>query len=907
MVFALEIFGRSGAVRYGGTLNTFAERAGLARTFRLGVLALVIDGVVLAGVGYGAPGGWAALVASAVSATAIVSLPFVLNRVLQETGENQVREARTTAIRQAVSATVHTQVIETLCHAELRRLSEEHEFDVQPFLAPDIGPDDVVISAKGEGVVQDVSTRRLAKVASTSSKLGRVSLRVRIGSYVEEGSALLVLPNGTGDDVASTAEQIVRCGARTRDALSDHLNQLHDEALDAIRRSQPAVYDGIADTYVAALMEFPTIWATYKQEYDANIASGHSVIPIGPVDQVQRAMYEELTLAAEGNREIMFTAAALPMRVAQLAIDVRASGLVTKMLALYPQIYAIGANTPGEVADLLKERSWIHLKETLRFRIRPRLENLSEAIRDRAIDDAKHVYKYFANLLRLAVDRGDLDSLKKADEAWESSLRSLTLSEPDPAEVKFLEAEAADGADVQAELASARSALATATAAKSLADYRTAARLSLLAWIWHKGDELDQADAIELFTYLAGRLGSVASASNATTATLAIERDTRHTDLLSDWILYEQGEGAHAVPFEGHLFSAFVTVSLMRIKSDVPIPPLEATSWMTQFEDQLKREIDTVIKDHRLEELGVKDAPERAALLKDALAAGASAWRDAEAADVRAAKLHQPYVDEFEAFALEALADARFIPNLLEYGGATVHEETSPPVPEDLTLETFLPKKLFIENERMLGRDWVARDFGHGIAFRETRRFLDLLAEGSEAITFDDTFDTAVRSAIVTMAKDGYSPSIALFPVNFRLLRELNLPYRADAIPLPSGLALGESARSGFRGFLEEVAVFQLPDVPDDRLCLIDVRTVSMGQVWRVARPDRMHVAAIDEKSAQEIIARQAPAETDDSESSRIQNLMDHVRVTACLDTTFDIDDKDAARWVEIPANLRRE
>lgn len=907
MVFALEIFGRTGAVRYGGTLNAFAERVGLISAFRLGVIALVVDGAVLAGIGHGAPGGWAALVACTVSAAAIFNLPFVLTRVLRETGENQARKARTTAIRKAITKSVRSQVIETLCDSELQRLAEEDGFDVQAFMAPDILPGEVVIKAENEGTVQDVKVRKLVKVAQTLEEQGRVSLRIRVGSHVEEGSTLLVLPRGAPGNVISVAQKIVRCGERAPDDLVDHLAQLHDDALEAIRYGRPAAYDDIADTYVAALMEFPAAWATYKQEYDASIASGLSVIPTGPVSQVQRSLYEEMTLAAEGNREIMFEAAALPIRIVRQAMDVRASGLLPKMLALYPQMYTIGASTPGEVSSLLKERSWIHLKEILRYPIRPRIESLSKEARSQAIEDARQVYKHFVTLLRFAVDGADVDGLTKADDAWEESLRFLGFVDADPSELEYLEAELARGIDVQDELDAARSNLAISTAIKSLAEFRSAARLSLLAWVRHKSESLDETDSIEMINCLARRFGSVASVANATAKALALETENRHADLISDWILYEEGEGVHTISSDSHLLAAFAATSLLQIRSGSPVPQIEAASWLAQYEDQIKQELKRIAADPRLLNIATTDATERAALLADAIASAASRWREHEAAEVRNAPLHQPYVDEFEKMALDAMNDSRLVPKLLDYRDAVVHEEKPPPDPDNLALETFLPKELFIENERMLGRDWTARDFGQSIAFLETQRFLQVLASNGKPVDAENDFNAAVRSTISTMEIEGYSPSIAFFPVNFRLLRELNLPYGANAVPLPTGLDLGESARSGFRGLIEDVAVFQSPDVPDDRLCIIDLEASSIAHVWQVDRSDQMHVAAIEEQLAGEIIARSGNTTSAEPESSQVLDLMSQVRVTACLDVTFELNDQGAVRWVEIPADLRRE
>ena len=48
------------ASRQSGSLRQFAEETGIFPIFFFGVYAVVLDGVVLLGGGYGAPGGWAA-------------------------------------------------------------------------------------------------------------------------------------------------------------------------------------------------------------------------------------------------------------------------------------------------------------------------------------------------------------------------------------------------------------------------------------------------------------------------------------------------------------------------------------------------------------------------------------------------------------------------------------------------------------------------------------------------------------------------------------------------------------------------------------------------------------------------------------------------------------------------------
>lgn len=68
------------------------------------------------------------------------------------------------------------------------------------------------------------------------------------------------------------------------------------------------------------------------------------------------------------------------------------------------------------------------------------------------------------------------------------------------------------------------------------------------------------------------------------------------------------------------------------------------------------------------------------------------------------------------------------------------------------------------------------------------------------------------------MTDAGFPPSVLLLPVNFRLLREMELPYAADEGAIPAEWKLGEDARSGFRGAIEGVLVPQLPDVPDEAL-----------------------------------------------------------------------------------------
>ncbi len=82
IAFVFEAFMSSGERHFGGTLREFVDHTGLLWLFDLAAASLVLDGLVLAGVGSGAPGGWAGLSAAVLSGVTLIGLLVVVPRAI---------------------------------------------------------------------------------------------------------------------------------------------------------------------------------------------------------------------------------------------------------------------------------------------------------------------------------------------------------------------------------------------------------------------------------------------------------------------------------------------------------------------------------------------------------------------------------------------------------------------------------------------------------------------------------------------------------------------------------------------------------------------------------------------------------------------------------------------------------
>ena len=252
IAFAFEVFVNSPQSQLGGSLRSFARQTKLLTAIRLGVLALLIDGAVLLEFGVDAPGGWAALWATVVSAITLLWVLVVLERTIRGLGRRSLLLLRSGHLRRIVADSVGRQL---LSQASEQAISEQEPLIQRRWLAGEGGG--TVVRTRREGVIADVRLGSLARIAMRTP--GRkVELAVGLGSKVGEGTEVLLVPGGLSRVqrwAATRAVRVVPDGGE--EDLDSQIRHLHAIAQKAIREHQVDEWREIGDLYELALLALP--------------------------------------------------------------------------------------------------------------------------------------------------------------------------------------------------------------------------------------------------------------------------------------------------------------------------------------------------------------------------------------------------------------------------------------------------------------------------------------------------------------------------------------------------------------------------------------------------------------------------------------------------------------------------
>ena len=322
--------------RLGGSLRDFAEETWLFPIFYAGLIGLVLDGLVLLHVGQGAPGGWAASWAVIWAAGTAVALGFLFVFTIHAIDPRSLHRLRLRRTRRAIGDEIEDVIFRRVALVLLEQFCRNNSIDYASMFGQS-APSAVSIRAKRDGEVRNIRLRRLRNIASQAAEreLSAPVVRVEIGSAVRAGTELASLDAAHGK-FSSTVLRSFRVRRRNREQFRTTLEDLHDEALVAIRTPSPATYAAISELYEHVLLVLPETWARYGQQYVGGIVGGANPFELTVQDYLERQLYEEMIQAARsGSRDIAHDALDLPIVVAQRALDLKALALTRRMIALW--------------------------------------------------------------------------------------------------------------------------------------------------------------------------------------------------------------------------------------------------------------------------------------------------------------------------------------------------------------------------------------------------------------------------------------------------------------------------------------------------------------------------------------------------------------------------------------------
>jgi hypothetical protein len=412
--------------RFRGSVRVFADEVLLLWAVSLAFTSLFVIGFTLIGWGTGAPGGWAATWCAILSALAFAAVPLVLVRTLLLMGPASAQKRRIDQIHAEVHDAVDAEAFERLAYGELKAAAERSPgLKLTPVLLWESSEGRAPIHSEKAGVVRDINIAALARVAKKrrTDDAASIVIGVRVGAYVPRGDDLgFITTRATRLDRWRVRRAFVVDTRNTRSRLYDVIAHVHEEAVRAIRDVQPWTYDDLSEVWVELLVGFPAAWRRYGHDFDETVAGEFGRFGLGPVDAVARNLFIEAQEATKSMPDIAAAAFKVPDIVVTRIVDLDASALLLRMLALYVELYT----TAAEVDDPKLRKRLLHLVLELPAQYGRRVEHnfreydLPIAERQRADRDLRIVFRTLMEQMKAVVDHdpADVERLATINSSW---------------------------------------------------------------------------------------------------------------------------------------------------------------------------------------------------------------------------------------------------------------------------------------------------------------------------------------------------------------------------------------------------------------------------------------------------------------------------------------------------------
>jgi hypothetical protein len=510
----------------------------------------------------------------------------------------------------------------------------------------------------------------------------------------------------------------------------------------------------------------------------------------------------------------------------------------------------------------------------------------------------------------------DTQMLGELNEVWDQPLNLWTPEYADPQEwhLEF----AIRRGDDEAELARLGDELAEnqrqITIKREIVDWRALHRFGLLFWILrnvrNRGDAVRWIAAWQTF---AGYFGDVPRLAEILDKGIAADWEDRGR--WSNWVLDTLPKRAvHGIAVDLEFIQTFVVLALSLVSPDGPPPQIDPLKFgRGRLEDPRKTVLE-VIEIENLKPLLPSDRlDERAEVLITALETMLKTQKASEEQAVIDAPLDENLVRSFIERLRESWRTARTVRAAFAAIGGVEVVEGELGERSGSQVKRWLTKGLFVSESRVFGVDRIAADYGHGLARWEWNTLLRA-AEAAPATAAPAGADLAatVRAAIAELRDAGYEPSLVVMPMNWRVFQALDMtpaPNRGGDAEPPAWLQ-DEDDRGGFLGTVDGVPVLEEQHVPGERLYVFDLGAFAKFRERNVEDPPgpvRVELTYYDEEALREMVRKnRVNFEEGLDEDARVRMLQQQVLLDAVYPFEIAVVDDQAARYLEVPPELRR-
>lgn len=867
---------------------TAMRDSGVAGPFQLvvylGVTALLVIGLVLLGVGSGAPARWSATWAVVVAGASLVSVAAVFGATLHALDQSRLHRRRLKLITRQAYDDVRDEARLRLGIILLDRYKDALGFSVHVLGISRSG--EGTVRAPHSGVVRDVRLRRLQTLARRAReyKAAPPALGVYIGRDVAADTVLVVAGDAR---LEPDALRVVRLGKSRAKAVTLDLRriteELHDEAIQAARGARVSTYGEIAEAQAELLLAIPEAWARdYGQKYTSELASGIFPLRLGPVDHVSRNIHEQTLVAiAAGVRELALDAAYQPIAIASRAARVGAVALVSQMMSTVQGIISIPDS--GDLASLVREHSWLNLTHLVEYVIGHIAEDTSADIdrRREAVTMLEAALEVTARVAKSAIEAGNIEFFRDVTRFWEHLLEFWLRNQSAPWRPESPEKELADGV---------RAA-------------RDDQRFATACWLIHRL----RADPTNTKLLAMLDLLRPLYSDPDVVVSLAMRTESSGSDQLGRWLMSDLPSGeVHVIDTRTPtLFAAALLIAGGMIDGSKVLDP---TDWVARNETELTQTLDQLVADQNTAGLvsRVGDVAAAVAGAKRALSEAAIRQRESDDLKLREAVVPEETKDRFFETVREAWQSGRSSLAVLMAAGM------QPPGPG-----TEVPAVPLSLRPRLESKSWatdhIARELGSRLAAGENRNLYRRTVEaikGKSALEVDDDDDVAVpvdlgdrADAVVQgMRAQGYEPTLILHGSRWEILRALAVDPMDD-------VERSDPPIEGVRGKRGGLLVVETALLDPNDVVVVDASAWAEVQDW--TNVDDHFVASLTTYTQDEAktYLDEWPATFGDglSKEEEILEMQRRIRVDVSVPVQLVVKDPAAARVVSFDDERRPE
>jgi hypothetical protein len=867
IAFVFEAFMSSGERHFGGTLRQFTDHTGLLWLFDIAAASLIVDGLVLAGVGSGAPGGWAGFAAAVLSGVTLTGLlvvvPRAIVRILDPVRLLSMRRRRA---RRVIALTIREQLIGQVIATELHQREAETQIAPNPFARGDKNTN--VLAGHG-GVLRDVRLGPLWRAVRrlNADPAARLELPVDVDRTVSAGTTLAVSPVELGRARRWDLRRGFRVAYRGEPAsiaLRRALEQVQRQAIDAVARNDANEWRELSRLLNEQLVELVTQSARLGLPFEGAV-SDPGLLRDGPAAAIFDVFDEVLRKALrDGADEIVHIVLALPQSLAYDIRDFDAGGLIARMAGLYSRVLYL--TFTGVLAERLADPARDELRRTAideLFELVQRvgghaLGHEAPAADDlrRAVTNVRRAMSVVPGVLRNLVTRRDERAFRRALRGWHEVIEFWDDWRP------------GERAAAQQELLYDMRAVYVAVAAWALDLLMT-----------------PDPERPEVLREMARTLLVGVSPGELVRAYHDLaRRRQRFGDDISWWWYDEDRGGVQSLDAESRVAAAVVVGLALRAQSEMPaIPPEVALGY------EYAR-IEAAIG--RVRERGIAIGSDVVAVL-DAVAGALRQAHDREERvsreQVIAGELDTGRVEAFKRGVREAAVSQRVLVHALKARGRWHEFSTVTPRP----VLTMASKPAFMDRPEHVGQQTIARTLGNRAGLYELRDLVTAL-QGLPASEAAEP-RAGVTAALTSLRDAAGQPDLIIVGVDWSWYEALAL-VPGGGSPAPASVTDDRALAEKAIGVFDGVLVLQHPDL-SDRALVVDLDCVRMGEEpTEDSSGVRVDVRTFGADSARDWLVAQGSAVTADA----IEHLRQQVLLSVDVLWRLALVDPTRARAVQI-------